>query len=249
MSTGKEKTRRTGATASAALNLFRLMAHDLDLISSLSPQIKEPDIIGVDEVGRGCLAGPVMAAAVRFPFHLEKEFLSARIGKLNDSKKLSEEVRESVGQELIKLCQFAVGTASVEEVEKHNILNATYLAMGRAVNNLVNSEDTVILLVDGNRPIKGIKLPQMCLVKGDSLSASIAAASVIAKVHRDNFMRELAIHHPDFCWHSNKGYSSREHIKALLKLGPTPWHRQSFLKDILQRKANEQLTLPIEHKS
>lgn len=236
------KTKVKAAAPSGSLNLFRLITHDLDLLSSLDDNEERIDVIGVDEVGRGCLAGPVMAAAVRFPFHLDKEVLSTRIGKLNDSKKLSEELRESIGKELISLCNFAVGTASVEEVETHNILNATYLAMERAVYNLVEPEARVILLVDGNRPIKGVKLRQICIVKGDGLSASIAAASVIAKVHRDNFMRELSASYPDFCWHSNKGYSSKDHINALLKLGPTSWHRHSFLKGILHQEQTKQLT-------
>ena len=175
-------------------------------------------IAGVDEVGRGPLAGPVFAAAVILdPNHLP---LSA-----NDSKKLTPLQREKLFDEIMATAQVGIGQASVAEIDEVNILQATYLAMRRAINAL--SHKPAMLLVDGNRaPDFGI--PARTIIGGDAKVLSIAAASIIAKVTRDRLMCELAQAHPQYDWASNAGYGSPKHLQALQQFGITPHHRRSF---------------------
>lgn len=175
-------------------------------------------IAGVDEVGRGPLAGPVFAAAVILdPNHLP---LSA-----NDSKKLTPRQREKLFTEIMATAQVGIGQASVAEIDELNILQATYLAMRRAINALPHKP--AMLLVDGNRaPDFGI--PTRTIVGGDAKVLSIAAASIIAKVTRDRLMCELAAVHPQYDWASNAGYGSPKHLQALQQFGITPHHRRSF---------------------
>ncbi len=176
-------------------------------------------VAGVDEVGMGCLAGPVIAAAVL----LHPEDIPSGI---DDSKKLTPKKREALDL-LIRekaLC-FSIGEASVEEIDSLNIFHAAKLAMVRAVQGLAQAPD--FLLVDGKFPLP-MKLPQKCIVKGDSLSVSIGAASILAKVHRDRLMREMDSAYPGYSFADHKGYGSVVHRKALQEKGSTPIHRKSF---------------------
>ncbi|MBP5361663.1 MAG: ribonuclease HII [Ruminococcus sp.] len=183
-----------------------------------------PVICGVDEAGRGPLAGDVYTAAVI----LDDETL---IDYLNDSKKISESRREMLYDEVISRAKaYCVATASVEEIDTLNILNATMLAMKRAVEGLGIKPD--MALVDGNR-LPELDCPARCVIKGDATSASIAAASVLAKVSRDRYMREIAAKYPEYCFDQHKGYGTALHCEMLKKYGPSDIHRRSFLKKIL----------------
>ena len=181
-------------------------------------------ICGVDEAGRGPLAGPVCAAAVILPE-------GAVIEGLNDSKKLSEKKRESLF-DVVKETAIAwsVAFASVEEIEEHNILNATFIAMNRAIECLQIKADYA--LVDGNRVPKEIKIPCETVVKGDSLSMSIAATSILAKVTRDRLMLELDEKYPMYEFKKHKGYGTALHMDLIRKYGPSECHRPSFLKKL-----------------
>ena len=181
-------------------------------------------ICGVDEAGRGPLAGPVCAAAVILPE-------GAVIEGLNDSKKLSETIRESLF-DVVKETAIAwsVAFASVEEIEEHNILNATFIAMNRAIECLQIKADYA--LVDGNRVPKEIKIPCETVVKGDSLSMSIAVASILAKVTRDRLMLELDEKYPMYEFKKHKGYGTALHMDLIRKYGPSECHRPSFLKKL-----------------
>lgn len=182
-------------------------------------------LCGVDEAGRGPLAGPVYAAAVI----LKPDVV---IDGVNDSKKLSEKRREALFDEICEKAEaFGIASATVEEIETHNILQATFLAMSRAVAALSVSPDLV--LVDGNQRPVGITRPLQTLVKGDALSASIAAASILAKVSRDRYMLELDKQYPVYGFAKHKGYGTAQHCEALRELGPCPEHRLSFLGKIL----------------
>ncbi|MCX7354097.1 MAG: ribonuclease HII [Alphaproteobacteria bacterium] len=184
-------------------------------------------VVGIDEAGRGPLAGPVVAAAVIFD--------RARVPRalrrtLDDSKALPPAVREVLFDQLHEIqdqgvARIGVGSASVAEIDSINILQATLLAMARAVEAL--GETPAIALVDGNRPPR-LSCPVHTVVGGDGLSLSIAAASVVAKVTRDRQMTELAREHPGFGWERNAGYGTPEHHAALERFGPTPHHRRSF---------------------
>lgn len=178
----------------------------------------ETPIIGVDEVGRGPLAGPVISAAII----LNKEKIPEGI---NDSKKLSKKKREVINEELISQHSFAIGIASVEEIDKINILQASLLAMKRAVLNLNIKPQTI--LVDGNK-LPDLKYNMYPIIKGDSKSISIAAASIIAKVYRDKLMQDLSLQYPGYYWEKNSGYGTKQHLLALNNLGVTPIHRKSF---------------------
>ena len=179
-------------------------------------------VCGIDEVGRGPLAGPVVAAAVILdPARLPRALLD----KLDDSKKLSKRLREELAELVPATATIGFGEASVEEIDRLNILQATFLAMGRAYHAL--GRGCTHALVDGNRPPK-LPCPVRCVVGGDGLSLSIAAASVVAKVRRDALMAELARSHPEFGWERNAGYGTVEHLAALKRLGPTSHHRRSF---------------------
>lgn len=180
-------------------------------------------ICGVDEAGRGPLAGPVCAAAVILPAGLI-------IQGLNDSKKLSEKKREAlfpVIQE--KALAYGVAFASVKEIEERNILRATFLAMNRAIQGLAVHPD--LALIDGNRNTE-IEMTSRCVIGGDGKCASIAAASVLAKVTRDHLMLELAQQYPEYGFEQHKGYGTKAHYEALRKYGPSPVHRMSFLKNL-----------------
>ena len=178
-------------------------------------------ICGVDEAGRGPLAGPVCAAGVILPRGLE-------IPGLNDSKKLSEKKREELFDLITnKAVSFGIAFAEVEEIEKLNILNATFLAMNRAIEQL--SPKPELALIDGNRST-GIRFPNRCIVKGDARCADIAAASVLAKVTRDRYMLKMAEAFPQYHFEQHKGYGTKLHYEALDAYGPSPIHRMSFLR-------------------
>ncbi len=189
-------------------------------------------VVGVDEVGRGCLAGPVVAAAVMFKVdELEPRFIED-ISELDDSKKLTLEQRERLSVLIGDGAYSAIAECSSVEIDELNILRASLLAMKRAVQKLLRKTpynlSEVILLVDGNKRIDYRGANQITVIKGDSNSASIAAASVVAKVYRDRLMKTLAEQHPHYHWHSNKGYPSKAHKEAIALYGLTEWHRQTF---------------------
>ena len=181
-------------------------------------------ICGCDEAGRGPLAGPVFAAAVILPENID-------IPKLNDSKKLTEKQRDKLF-DLIKECalDYCIAQASVEEIEEINILNASMLAMKRAVDGLKTKPD--FALIDGNIA-RGFNIPATPIIKGDALSPSIAASSILAKVARDRYCLEMDKAHPEYGFAKHKGYGTKDHREALLKYGPSPMHRKSFLKKLL----------------
>lgn len=181
-------------------------------------------ICGCDEAGRGPLAGSVFAAAVILPENTD-------IPKLNDSKKLTEKQRDKLF-DLIKetAVDYCIAQASVEEIEEINILNASMLAMKRAVDGLKTKPD--FALIDGNIA-RGFDIPATPIIKGDALSPSIAAASILAKVSRDRYCLEMDKAHPEYGFAKHKGYGTKDHREALLKYGPSPMHRKSFLKKLL----------------
>lgn len=182
-------------------------------------------ICGVDEAGRGPLAGPVCAAAVILPE-------DAVIEGLDDSKKLTEKKRERL-YDIIKqtAVAYSVAYGTLEEIETVNILEATYLAMNRAIEGLTVKPD--FALIDGNRVPRGIKIPCETVVKGDSRSMSVAAASVLAKVTRDRLMLEYDKKYPEYNFKKHKGYGTKEHTELIKQYGPCEIHRLSFLKNIL----------------
>ncbi len=181
-------------------------------------------ICGVDEAGRGPLAGPVYAAAVILPQGLV-------IDGLNDSKKLSEKKREQLYDKVIEnAVAWSVGVATEQEIDSVNILQATYLAMKRAVESLPVAADYA--LIDGNR-MPPLDIDGETVIKGDSLSMSIAAASIIAKVTRDRFMLELDEKYPEYLFSKHKGYGTALHYEMIEKHGISPVHRRSFLKKLL----------------
>jgi ribonuclease HII len=176
-------------------------------------------IAGIDEVGRGPLAGPVTAAAVV----LDPENIPEG---LNDSKKLTKKARTRLYDEIMQVADVSIAHATVEEIDEHNILRASHLAMVRALEGLKTPPD--FALIDGNMLPRGLALPSQTIVKGDSLSQSISAASIMAKICRDCVMLSLAQQHPGYGWETNMGYGSKKHMDALQKLGATPHHRRSF---------------------
>ncbi|MBQ3701585.1 MAG: ribonuclease HII [Oscillospiraceae bacterium] len=180
-------------------------------------------ICGVDEAGRGPLAGPVYAAAVILPRGLVIE-------GLDDSKKLTEKKREALFDPILEQAiAYGIAFATVEEIEERNILNATFLAMDRAIEKL--SPAPALALIDGNRNT-GITFPSRCVVKGDAKCADIAAASVLAKVSRDRYMLEMAARYPEYRFEQHKGYGTKLHYDMLRQYGPSPIHRMSFLKKL-----------------
>lgn len=186
-------------------------------------------VCGIDEAGRGPLAGPVYAAAVILPTGLEIE-------GLNDSKKLSEKKREMLFDIICeKAIAYSVGIATEKEIDEINILNATFLAMKRAVEGLEIKPDYA--LVDGNRyPNINVDIKEEVVVKGDGKSMSIAAASILAKVSRDRFMLEMTEKYPEYCFEKHKGYGTKLHYEKILEFGPSPIHRMTFLKKLYGEK-------------
>ena len=183
-------------------------------------------VCGVDEAGRGPLAGPVCAAAVILPENCE-------IDGLNDSKKLSEKKRELLYDIIIeKALAYSIAYGTLEEIEEYNILEATYIAMNRAIDGLQLSAD--FALIDGNRVPKGIKIPCETVIKGDSKSCSIAAASILAKVTRDRLMLEYDKKYPQYFFAQHKGYGTKAHYEAIFQHGACEIHRLSFLKNVKQ---------------
>ena len=184
-------------------------------------------ICGVDEAGRGPLAGPVCAAAVILPANLE-------IPGLTDSKKLTDKKRRELYPVIMEQAiAYGIGFASEQEIDEINILQATFLAMQRAIDQLSVKPD--LALIDGNRK-KDFGIPAKTVVKGDSLSASIAAASILAKVTRDNLMLEQAETYPQYKFDIHKGYGTKAHYEALREFGPCPIHRMTFLKKFYGEK-------------
>ena len=178
-------------------------------------------ICGCDEAGRGPLAGPVFAAAVILPHGIE-------ISGLNDSKKLTEKQRDKLFDEIISLAvDYAIASASVEEIEEINILNASMLAMKRAIESLKTKPEYA--LIDGNIS-RGFSIPATPVVHGDAISPSIAAASILAKVTRDRLCLELDAEYPMYGIAKHKGYGTKEHMKALFEYGPAPIHRTKFIR-------------------
>lgn len=177
-------------------------------------------IIGVDEVGRGPLAGPVVSAAVI----LSEDFDT---NDINDSKKLSKSKRELIYEQIINKCDFKIGIASVDEIDKYNILQASLLSMQRAVSQF-KSKDHYTVLVDGPWSYDNSNSLIIPKIKGDSIYPSIAAASIIAKVYRDNLMMQFDKKYPDFYFSSHKGYGTKLHKAAIKKHGITPIHRKTF---------------------
>ena len=174
-------------------------------------------VAGVDEVGRGPLAGPVTACAVR----LDPQRIP---DGLRDSKVLTRERRETLCIQIVAVAEVSVAHASVEEIDRLNILRASHLAMERAVAGLRADH----ALIDGNLIPRGLACPATAIVKGDAKCLSIAAASIVAKVTRDRIMVDLAQHYPGYGWAENAGYPTKAHLMALQSLGVTPWHRRSF---------------------
>ena len=175
---------------------------------------------GCDEAGRGCLAGSVYAAAVIFPADYQNE-------ELNDSKQLTDKKRHQL-REIIErdAVAWAVGVVTPEEIDKINILNASFLAMHRALDQLKVRPEAII--VDGNRFKPYGEIPHTCIVKGDAKYLSIAAASILAKTYRDDYMDGLAEEYPQYDWKSNKGYPTKKHLETILQYGVTPYHRMSY---------------------
>lgn len=187
------------------------------LLSCFSPDLIEA---GCDEAGRGCLAGPVVAAAVILPKDYRHE-------KLNDSKQLNRKQREALRNDVQRdALAWAVAEVTNEEIDVINILNASFKAMHRAVDKLTHKPE--LLLIDGNRFNRYDTIHHQCIIKGDSLYLSIAAASVLAKTYRDEYMQQLAGQFPGYGWERNAGYPTKEHRNGIRALGITPFHRRSF---------------------
>jgi ribonuclease HII len=218
---------------------------------------QDTGLVGVDEAGRGCLAGPVFAGAVFLPESLfSRRWTSFKAPLIDDSKKLTENERNVALAFLHKLrekddVRIDIGTADVEEIETHNILGATTLAMGRALEGLdiplesaelplwstAKEEKPPPVLVDG-RPVKRLAYHQEALVQGDGKSLAIALASVLAKVERDRWMTEAHERFPDYGWDRNRGYGTAEHRRGIRESGPCPLHRRLFLRKILSSQVD-----------
>lgn len=213
-------------------------------------------LVGTDEAGRGPAAGGVFAAAV----HINNFEIAKDLTKLNDSKKLSAKVREELYDVVLNNTINSTICVEVEDIEKYNILNCSLRAMKLSCENVINqiiachselntkssidedNKNKFLTIVDGNKLIRNYDYPQQYIIKGDSKSASIAAASILAKVTRDRYMQKLHEEYPQYNWAKNAGYLTKEHIEAIKKYGITPYHRKSFLKNILNPKT-EQLSL------
>lgn len=202
-------------------------------------------IIGTDEAGRGPATGPVFAAAVCFKESLNPDIIE-KLARLNDSKQLTEKVREFLYPIIKENSVFSITSVDENMIDRINILNATSEAMKNACMDVVRKvQTTCMVLVDGNNKIRGYEFPQKTVIKGDSKSASIAAASILAKVERDNYMKKLHIEYPEYNWASNKGYLSEAHIDAIRRFGVTKYHRKTFLRNILEKDKVQQQKLPV----
>ncbi len=206
--------------------------------------------IGVDEAGRGCLAGPVYAGAVIFNFNEKSE-------SIRDSKQISEDSRERIYEHILSHHRVGIGFATVEEITSLNILGAALLAMKRAVEQVVNAPlgargkggttagEFLHVYVDGNQKIRNLVWPQTTVIKGDQLMKVIAAASIVAKVNRDREVRKLSELYPEYGFAKHKGYATEDHRRAIAKFGPTGIHRPTFagVREYLQFGANARPTL------
>ncbi len=194
------------------------------------------NVIGTDEAGRGPAAGGVFAAAVYFPQVTDSLILD--LERLNDSKKLSKVAREKLYDVILANSVNSVVCVDVEEIERINILNASLKAMRLSCENVIKEAglDDFITLVDGNKLIKDYTYPQKFIIKGDGQSASIAAASILAKVTRDRYMDDLASKLPQYGWNRNAGYLTPEHIKAIDEYGLSKYHRPSFLRKHFEKQ-------------
>ena len=195
-------------------------------------------IVGTDEAGRGPAAGGVFASAVFInDVSIEKD-----LAKLNDSKKLSKKVREELYDVILNNTINSTICVEVEEIEKYNILNCSLKAMKLACENVIaqlKTNDFLLTIVDGNKLIRNYTYPQQFIIKGDGKSASIASASILAKVTRDRYMDKLDEEFPQYNWKKNAGYLTKEHQNAILKYGVTKYHRKSFLKKLLNTEPKQ----------
>lgn len=195
-------------------------------------------IVGTDEAGRGPAAGGVFASAVFInDVSIEKD-----LAKLNDSKKLSKKVREELYDVILNNTINSTICVEVEEIEKYNILNCSLKAMKLACENVIaqlKTNDSLLTIVDGNKLIRNYTYPQQFIIKGDGKSASIASASILAKVTRDRYMDKLDEEFPQYNWKKNAGYLTKEHQNAILKYGVTKYHRKSFLKKLLDTEPKQ----------
>lgn len=189
-------------------------------------------IIGTDEAGRGPAAGGVWAAAVCFNDNIDTKLFET----LNDSKKLTPKKRELLYDIIKQNSIWSIKAITVEKIEEINILQASLLAMKYAVLEVIEkiNNKNILTLVDGNKLIKDFNYTQNFIIKGDSKSASIAAASILAKVSRDKYMDKINLEYPQYDWTNNKGYLTKKHIEAIQKYGITKYHRKSFLKNIIK---------------
>ena len=195
-------------------------------------------IIGTDEAGRGPAAGGVFASAV----FINDTSIEKDLAKLNDSKKLSKKVREELYDIILKNTINSTICVEVEEIEKYNILNCSLKAMKLACENVIaqlKTNDSLLTIVDGNKLIRNYTYPQQFIIKGDGKSASIASASILAKVTRDRYMDKLDEEFPQYNWKKNAGYLTKEHQNAILKYGVTKYHRKSFLKKLLNTEPKQ----------
>ena len=197
---------------------------------------KYSNVIGTDEAGRGPAAGGVFASAVYFPEVTEGLMLD--LNKLNDSKKLSKKTRDLLYDIILNNSINSIVCIEVEEIEQINILNSSLKAMKLSCEEVLRQAKLkdFVTLVDGNKLIKNYEYPQQYVIKGDSKSASIAAASVLAKVTRDRYMEKLAIEYPQYKWDKNAGYLTKEHLEAIDKFGLTKYHRPSFLRKHFEKQ-------------
>ena len=220
-------------------NLSKLVKFDNNINSAYKNRI----LIGIDEVGRGALAGPVIACAFSWKIDIGKTNKSnyKKLSKLNDSKQLSPKDRNELCKHLKKHGNFSLGYASVQEIEKLNVLNATFLAMKRAYEKLISlmGEINHYVLVDGNKFNPYINCPQLPIIEGDAKSSLIAAASIIAKVYRDELMGRISKSKKYKCfgWNKNVGYGTAFHRNAIKENGLTPLHRRLFVRKILAQNA------------
>ena len=196
----------------------------------------EGTVLGVDEAGRGPLAGAVVAGAVIIP-----EYFS-ELDEINDSKKLTEKKREKLFEIIIEKCIVGIGISDEKEIDEVNILNATFYAMRKAISQVTEKAEFDVVLVDGNHKIKGYMGKQEEVIKGDAKSLSIAAASIVAKVTRDRMMLEVDKEFPEYGFAKHKGYGTKLHREILLEKGPCKYHRKSFLKKILGDESQDKIS-------